>query len=132
MGAFLEGMRALGAIEGQHFVMESRAAAGQHERFPALAAELVRLPVDVLMMGNTTAALTAKHATTTIPIVMVAIADPVGSGLVASLARPGGNLTGLAAQSPDLVGKQLEFLKDVLPPSPAWPSGIPPILPTPS
>jgi putative ABC transport system substrate-binding protein len=90
-------------------------AAGQYERFPDLATELVRLKVDVLMMPNTPAALAAKHATTTIPIVMVAISDPVGSGLVASLARPGGNVTGLAAQSPELVGKQLEFLKEVLP-----------------
>jgi putative ABC transport system substrate-binding protein len=113
--AFLEGMRALGYIEGQNFVMEYRAAEGQYERFPALAAELVRLPVDVLIMGNTPAALAAKHATTTIPIVIVGIGDPVGSGLVASLARPGGNITGLSVMEPERVGKQLEILKDVLP-----------------
>ena len=112
---FLEGMRALGYVEGQHLVMERRWAEGQYERFPALAAELVRLPVDVLLVPNTAAALAAKHATTTIPIVMVGLDDPVGSGLVASLARPGGNITGLSVMHPDLVGKQLETLKDVRP-----------------
>jgi putative ABC transport system substrate-binding protein len=113
--AFLEGMRTLGYVEGQNLVMEYRVAAGQYERFPAFAAELVRLKVDVLLMGNTPAALAAKDATTTIPIVMVAISDPVGNSLVASLARPGGNITGSAALNPEVVGKQLEFLKDVLP-----------------
>jgi putative ABC transport system substrate-binding protein len=108
-------MRALGYVEGQNLVLEVREAEGQYERFPALAAELVRLPVDVLLVANTPAALAAKHATTTIPIVMVTLGDPVGSGLVASLARPGGNITGLTVMHPDLAGKQLEFLKDVLP-----------------
>src|SRR6266487_3570430 len=113
--AFREGMRALGYVEGQNLVLEERWAEGQYERFPDLAAELVRLQVDVLLVGTTPAALAAKHATTTIPIVMVTVPDPVGSGLVASLARPGGNITGLAALTPELVGKQLEFLKVVLP-----------------
>ena len=113
--AFLEGMRALGYVEGQHLVMEYRAAEGQYERFSALAAELVRLQVDVLLMSNTPAALAAKHVTTMIPIVIVGIADPVGSGLVTSLARPGGNITGLAILHAELVGKQLEFLKAVRP-----------------
>jgi len=113
--AFLEGMHALGYVEGQNFVMEYRASAGQSERLPALAAELVRLKVDVLLAWTTPAALAAKDATTTIPIVMMGVGDPVGSDLVASLARPGGNVTGLASLAPDLVGKQLEFLKDVLP-----------------
>jgi ABC-type uncharacterized transport system substrate-binding protein len=113
--AFLEEMRALGYVEGQHLVMERRAAEGQYERFPALAAELVRLPVDLLLVPNTPAALAAKHATTTIPIVMVGLGDPVGSGLVASLARPGGNITGLSVMRPELVGKHLEILRDVLP-----------------
>jgi putative tryptophan/tyrosine transport system substrate-binding protein len=113
--AFLEAMRALGYIEGQNLVMEYRAAEGQYERLPALAAELVRLQVDVLLAVTTPAVLAAKDATTTIPIVMMGVGDPVGSGLVASLARPGGNVTGLSFQSPDLVGKQLEFLKDVRP-----------------
>jgi len=108
-------MRALGYVEGQNLVLEYRAAAGHYERFPDLAAELVRLKVDVLMMGSTPAALAAKHATTTIPIVMVAMGDPVGSGLVASLARPGGNITGSSGLQPEVVGKQLEFLKAVLP-----------------
>jgi putative ABC transport system substrate-binding protein len=112
---FLEAMRALGYVEGQNLVMEYRAAEGKYERLPALAAELVRLPVDVLLAVITPAALAAKQATTTIPIVMLGVGDPVGSGLVASLARPGGNVTGVTSLSPDLVGKQLEFLKDVLP-----------------
>ena len=113
--AFLEGMRALGYVEGQNLVIEYRGAEGQHERFPALAAELVRLKVDVLLAVTTPAALAAKQATTTIPIVMMGVGDPVGSGLVASLARPGGNVTGLTSLSSELVGKQLEFLKDVRP-----------------
>ena len=113
--AFLEGMRALGYVEGQNLVMEYRYAEGQYERFPALAAELVQLQPEVIVAQGTPAALAAKDATTTIPIVMVGVGDPVGSGLVASLARPGGNVTGLASLSSDLVGKQLEFLKDVLP-----------------
>ena len=113
--AFLEGMRALGYVEGQNLVMEYRWAEGQYERLPDLAAELVHLKVDVLVVPTTPAALAAKHATTTIPIVMAAVHDPVGSGLVASLARPGGNLTGLSNMSPELVGKQLEFLKEALP-----------------
>jgi putative tryptophan/tyrosine transport system substrate-binding protein len=111
--AFLEGMRVLGYVEGQHFVMEYRGAEGQYERLPALAAELVRLKVDVLLAVFTPVALAAKDATTTIPIVMMGTGDPVGNGLVASLARPGGNVTGVSVLSPDLVGKQLEFLKEV-------------------
>ena len=113
--AFLEGMRALGYVEGQHLVLEYRGAAGQYERFPALAAELVRLPVDVLLAGGTPAALAAKDATTTIPIVIAGVGDPVGSGLVTSLARPGGNVTGVSVLQPEVIGKQLEFLKNVSP-----------------
>jgi putative tryptophan/tyrosine transport system substrate-binding protein len=113
--AFLEGMRALGYVEGQNLVMEYRGAEGQYERFPDLAAELVRLKVDVIVTGSTPGALAAKEATQTIPIVMAAIGDAVGSGLVASLARPGSNITGLSVLDPELVGKQLEFLNDVLP-----------------
>jgi len=113
--AFLEGMRALGYVEGQHFVLEYHGVAGQFERFPALAAELVRLKVDIIVAQGTPAALAAKDATTTIPIVMVGVGDPVASGLVASLAQPGGNITGVSLQAPELIGKQLEFLKDVLP-----------------
>jgi len=113
--AFLEGMRALGYVEGQNFVLEYRGAAGQYERFPDFAAELVRLQVDVNVTGVTPAALAAKQATTTIPIVMAGIGDPVGSGLVASLARPGGNVTGLAVLQPEVPRKQLEILKEALP-----------------
>jgi putative tryptophan/tyrosine transport system substrate-binding protein len=131
--AFLEGMSALGYVEGQNLVIEYRGAEGQYERFPDFAAELVRLQVDVLLVGPTPAALAAKDATTTIPIVMAGVANPVGSGLVASLARPGGNITGLAVLLPEIVGKQLEFLKDVLPTvspvavlwNPANPAGAP-------
>jgi putative tryptophan/tyrosine transport system substrate-binding protein len=112
---FLEEMRALGYVEGQNLVLEYRGAAGQYERLPALAAELVRLPVDVLLAVITPAALAAKQVTTTIPIVVAGIGDPVGSGLVASLARPGGNVTGVASLAAELVGKQLEFLKEMLP-----------------
>jgi putative tryptophan/tyrosine transport system substrate-binding protein len=111
--AFLEEMRVLGYVEGQNFVMEYRGAGGQYERLPALAAELVRLKVDVLLTVFTPVALAAKDATTTIPIVMMGTGDPVGNGLVASLARPGGNVTGVSVLSPELVGKQLEFLKEV-------------------
>jgi putative tryptophan/tyrosine transport system substrate-binding protein len=116
--AFLEGMRTLGYVEGQNLVIEYRGVAGQFERFPALAAELVRLKPEVIVTQGTPAALAAKDATTTIPIVMVGVGDPVESGLVASLARPGGNITGLSNLAPDLVGKQLEFLKDVVPTAP--------------
>jgi ABC-type uncharacterized transport system substrate-binding protein len=113
--AFLEGMRALGYVEGQNLVLEYRGVEGQYERFPDLVAELVRLKVDVLMVPSTAAALAAKQVTSTIPIVMIGMGDPVGSGLVASLARPGGNITGLSIMAPGLIGKQLEFLKEVLP-----------------
>jgi putative ABC transport system substrate-binding protein len=113
--AFLEAMRALGYVEGQHLVMEYRAAAGQYERLPDLAAELVRLKVDVLLVVTPPAALAAKQATTTIPIVMLGVGDPVKNGLVASLARPGGNITGLASLPHELTGKRLELLKAVLP-----------------
>ncbi len=115
MEAFLEGMRALGYVEGQHLVLEYRAAAGHYERLPALAAELVQRKPEVIVTQGTPAALAAKDATTTIPIVMVGVGDPVGSGLVASLARPGGNITGSSGMQPEVVGKQLEFLKAVRP-----------------
>jgi putative tryptophan/tyrosine transport system substrate-binding protein len=113
--AFLEGLRALGYVEGQHLVLEYRAAAGQYERLPALAAALVRLPVDVLLAAITPTALVARDATTTIPIVMAGVGDPVGSGLVASLARPGGNVTGLTSLQSERIGKALELLTEVLP-----------------
>src|SRR5262249_53250843 len=113
--AFLEGMRALGYVEGQNLVMEYRAAEGHYERFPALAAELVRLKVDVLLAVITPAALAAKQATRTTPIVMTG-GGRVGAGPVPGLARPGGNAPGLASLPPHLIGKQLDFLKEALPP----------------
>jgi putative tryptophan/tyrosine transport system substrate-binding protein len=115
VGAFLEGMRTLSYVEGQNLVLEYRYAEGRLERLPTLAAELVQLKADVIVTQGTPAALAAKHATTTTPIVMAGVGDPVGSGLVASLAQPGGNVTGLSSLSSELVGKQLEFLKAVLP-----------------
>jgi putative tryptophan/tyrosine transport system substrate-binding protein len=113
--AFRQGLRALGYVEGQNIAIESRNAEGQVERLPALAAELVRLPVDVIVTTGENAARAAQHATRTIPIVIAAGADPVEAGLVASLARPGGNLTGLSLLSPELGGKRLELLKEAVP-----------------
>ncbi|HEV8439857.1 MAG TPA: ABC transporter substrate-binding protein [Methylomirabilota bacterium] len=111
---FLEGLQQLGYVEGKGVIIESRFSEGKAERLPDLAAELVRLRVDVIVAAAYTVA-AAKGATSTIPIVMTNHGDPVGSGLVASLARPGGNVTGLSGQSPDLVGKQLQFLKEAIP-----------------
>jgi putative ABC transport system substrate-binding protein len=112
--AFRHGLRDLGYVEGRTITLAYRFAEGQADRLPALAEELVRLPVDVLVVDGTIAIRPAQHATTTIPIVMVA-ADPVGAGLVTSLARPGGNSTGLSLMIPDLSGKRLEFLKEAVP-----------------
>jgi len=113
--AFLRGLRELGYVYGEHFVTEPRATEGRPERFPSLAAELVRLQVDVIVSGLGLAAL--KQATSTIPIVMTAASDPVGSGYVQSLGRPGGNFTGLSLQSIDTTGKRLELLKELVPPA---------------
>src|SRR2546426_3092891 len=113
--ALLDGLRERGYREGQNLVFERRFSEGHAERFPELAAELVRLRVDCLIVTTTPAALAAKHATQTIPIVMTAAIDPVGAGLVASLARPGGNLTGLSSLGPELSGKRLELLQEVVP-----------------
>jgi putative ABC transport system substrate-binding protein len=113
--AFLQGLRDLGYVEGRNVVIEYRDAEGKLERLPALAAELVALKVDVILAeGGTLGPRVAMQATTTIPIVFVA-GDPVGSGLVTSLARPGGNVTGLSSLGPELVGKRLELLKQALP-----------------
>jgi putative ABC transport system substrate-binding protein len=111
--AFLQGLRDFGYVEGRNVVIEYRSAEGKSERLPALAAELVALKVDVIVAPSTVAALAAKQATRTLPIVSVAI--PVTDGLVTSLARPGGNVTGLAFFSPELVGKCLEQLKQAVP-----------------
>jgi putative ABC transport system substrate-binding protein len=114
--AFRQGLRDLGYVEGRNVVIEYRDAAGKPERYPALAAELVALKVDVIVTGGGTGApLAAKQATRTLPIVFAAAADPVGSGLVTSLARPGGNVTGLSVVGPELVGKRLELLTQAVP-----------------
>jgi putative tryptophan/tyrosine transport system substrate-binding protein len=110
-----EALRELGWVEGKNVVFERRYAENRLERLPELAADLVRLKVDVIVAGGTLAPLAAKRATSTIPIVMVSAGDPLGSGLVASLARPGGNVTGTSLMAPDLAGKRLELLKEVLP-----------------
>jgi putative tryptophan/tyrosine transport system substrate-binding protein len=111
----LDGLRERGYSEGEHVVFERRFSEGHAERCPAFAAEMVRLRVDGLSVITTPAALAAKHATQTIPIVMPTLIDPVGAGLVASLARPGGHVTGLAESRPALVGTRVERLKDVVP-----------------
>jgi putative ABC transport system substrate-binding protein len=115
LDAFRQGLRELGYLEGQNIVIEYRWAEGRSERLPGLAAELVRLNVDVIVAPNTQAALAAKNATRTIPIVFAGVADPAGTGLIASVARPGGNVTGLSFLSPELGAKQLELLKEAVP-----------------
>jgi ABC-type uncharacterized transport system substrate-binding protein len=112
---FRNGLRDLGYIEGKNILIEYRYAEGKPDRLPNLAAELVRLKVDVIVTTGTPPSQAAKAATTTIPIVMALISDPIGAGLVASLARPGGNLTGLSSVSQDLSGKRLELLKETIP-----------------
>ena len=113
--AFLQGLRELGYVEGRNLVIEYRDAEGKSERLPALAAELVALKVDVIVAGNTAQTLAAKQATGTIPIVFSFALDPVRDGLVRSLARPGGNVTGLSFLAPELVGKRLELLTQAVP-----------------
>ena len=115
LGAFRQGLRELGYVEGKNFVIESRYAEGKPERLRALAAELVGLKVDVIVTGGSTSTRAAKEATATIPIVMLQDPDPVGNGFVTSLARPGGNITGLSSLVADLSGKRLELLKEILP-----------------
>ena len=113
--AFLQGLRELGYIEGQSITIEFRRAAGKVDRLPELAEELVRLKAEVIVARATPAVQAAKNATTTIPIVMMGVADAVGSGFVASLARPGGNITGMTNIMPELAGKKLELLKEIVP-----------------
>jgi len=113
--AFKQGLRELGYIEGKNLVIEWRFSDGSSDRLLALAVELVALKVDIIVSGGAAVTRAAKKATTTIPIVMAADLDPVGSGHAASLAQPGGNITGLSLLSPELSGKQLELLKDTLP-----------------
>jgi putative tryptophan/tyrosine transport system substrate-binding protein len=115
IAAFLQRLRELGWIEGRTIAIEVRWAEGRNERFAEIAAELVRLKVDVIVTAGTAAVVTAKQATSVIPIVFAVAGDPVGTGLVASLARPGGNVTGLSLQTTDLTGKRLELLREVVP-----------------
>jgi putative tryptophan/tyrosine transport system substrate-binding protein len=113
--AFRQGLRELGYVEGKNIVIEWRDAEGKSERLPALAAELVRLKVDVIVTAGAASTRPAKEATATIPNVMTSDNDPVGSGFVANLARPGGNITGLSQMAPELAGKRLEVLQDIVP-----------------
>jgi putative ABC transport system substrate-binding protein len=113
--AFRQGLRDLGYVEGKNIVIEWRFGEGKRDRFPALAAELVRLNVDLIVTAGPLVTRAAKKATSTIPIVMAQDPDPVGSGFVASLARPGGNITGLSSLAPGITGKQLELLKEIVP-----------------
>ena len=113
---FIQGLRDLGHAEGQNITIEWRVSEGRYERLPAQAAELARLKVDVIVVPANQNAFAARQATQTIPIVMIGVTDPVGSGLVANLARPGGNITGLSGSvGPEIAGKQLELLKAAVP-----------------
>jgi putative ABC transport system substrate-binding protein len=113
--ALREGLREFGYAEGQNLAFEVRSADGNTDRLPELASELARLPVDVIVATFTPCALAAKQAPTTIPVVMVAVADPVGAGLVQSLARPGGNITGFSNMGAETAGKSVELLREMLP-----------------
>jgi putative ABC transport system substrate-binding protein len=113
--SFRDGLRELGYEEGRNIAIEYRWADGRYERFAALVAELIAAKVDVIVTAGTPAALAVKKATSTVPLVMVAVGDPVGTGLVPSLARPDGNLTGLSSVAPDLEGKRLELLREIVP-----------------
>jgi putative ABC transport system substrate-binding protein len=115
LGPFREGLRELGYQEGRNLAIEFRWADGTYERFPALIAELIALNVDLIVTAGTPASLAVKKATTSTPLVMVAVGDPVATGLVATLARPGGNITGLTSISSEMEGKRLELLKEAVP-----------------
>jgi putative ABC transport system substrate-binding protein len=115
IAAFLQRLRELGWVEGRTIAIEVRWAEGRNERYAEIAAEFARLKVDVIVTAGTAAILAARLATPTIPIVFAVSGDPVASGVVASLARPGGNVTGLSIQGPDLVGKRLELLREAVP-----------------
>jgi putative tryptophan/tyrosine transport system substrate-binding protein len=115
IGAFRDGLRELGYEEGRNIVIEYRWADGNYARFPTLVTELIASKVDVIVTAGTPAALAVKQATEVVPLVMVAVGDPVGTGLVPGLARPGGNITGLSSVAPDLEGKRLELLREVVP-----------------
>ena len=112
---FRQGLRELGYVEGKSFVIEYRSADGRDERFPSLAAELVRLKVDLILTRGTSATLAAKNATGTIPVVITGVGDPVGQGVVASLARPGANVTGLSTLVTEIYAKRVGLLKELVP-----------------
>ena len=115
LNGFLRGMQELGYVKGKHFVIEYRSADGLDERFPELAADLVRVKVDLIVTRGTQAILATKNATNTIPIVITGAGDPVAQGIVASLARPGGNITGLSPMVTELYPKRVEFLRALVP-----------------
>src|SRR5215210_4874805 len=115
VGAFVQRLREFGRIEGRNVAIEYRWAEGRTERLSEFAAEFVRMKVDVIVTSATPPVVAAKQATSVIPIVFAAVGDPVGTGLVTSLARPGGNVTGLSLQATDLAGKRLELLREVVP-----------------
>jgi ABC-type uncharacterized transport system substrate-binding protein len=115
VAAFVQRMRELGWVDGRNVAIEVRWAEGRSERFAEIAAELVRLKVDVILTHNTPPVLAAKQATSVIPIVFASAGDPVGNGIVASLARPGGNITGLSSQTRDTAGKRLQLLREIVP-----------------
>ena len=131
--AFRQGLRDLGYVEGRNIAIESRWAEGKYDRYPALAADLVRLKVHVIVAVGGRASQVAQQATSTIPIIMSVVIDPVGAGLVSNLARPRGNITGVSMMAPDLIGKQFEVLKQIVPEvtrvallwNPANPSSVP-------
>jgi putative tryptophan/tyrosine transport system substrate-binding protein len=115
VGPFRAGLRELGYEEGRNIVIEYRWAEGKYERFPTLIAELLAANVDVIVTAGTPASLAVKKATPSVPLVMIAVGEPVATGLVASLARPGGNITGVTSISPEIEGKRLELLREVVP-----------------
>ena len=115
VGPFRDGLRELGYVEGQNILIEYRWAEGKYERFPALIAELISQKVDVIVTAGTPATLAVKKATTSVSLVMIAVGDPVGTGIVPTLGHPGGNITGLTSISPELDGKRLELLREVVP-----------------
>ena len=115
VSAFKEGMRENGMVEGKHYILDERYAEGKYDRFPALADELLMRNPAILMVNTIASVRAAQQATKTVPIVFVHTNDPVGSGLVASLARPGGNTTGLSTQNEDVVEKYIELLRELLP-----------------
>jgi putative tryptophan/tyrosine transport system substrate-binding protein len=115
LAAFQKGLQELGYVPGQNFTIEYRSSDGRNERLPELASEFVRLNVDLIVLRGTPQAIAVRDATGTIPVVMAAVADPVGSGIVASLAKPGGNITGLSTFVTELEPKRMEFLKEIVP-----------------